>query len=98
MTVEELADTLLEDALAAGSTSLIDEMMKAARAALKSGGGMISALTNSSANGKSFQRAVALNPAEVLRACRSALARYAGDGIDADEVSSTVADFRDLQR
>lgn len=98
MTVEELTDTLLEDALATSSTSLIDKIMKSARAALENGRGIVSVLTNSSTNGKSFQRAVALNPAEVLRACRTALARYAGDGDDDREVVSTLPDFRSLIR
>jgi len=98
MSVDDFADTLLEDALAAGSTLLIDTIMQSARSALKTGGGIVAALTNSSANGKSYQRAVALNPAEVLSACRKALARYAGEGIDEDEVASTCPDFRSLQR
>lgn len=98
MTVEDLASALLEECLADGSSAFVSQILDDARAALTSGKGVVSALTNSSANGKSFQRTVSLNPAEVMRACRIALNRFAGDGDDENEVASTVADFRQLSR
>lgn len=98
MTVDDLANALLAEALATGSTAFVSKILDDAKAALTAGAGIVSSLTNSSANGKSFQRAVALNPAEVMAACRMALNRYLGDGTDENEVSSTVPDFRQLSR
>lgn len=98
MTVDDLASALLEECLATGTTSYVSGILDDAKAALKAGKGTVGALTASSANGKSFSRAVTLNPAQVMQACRTALNRFAGDGDDENEVASTVPDFRQLVR
>ena len=98
MTVDELADTLHQECIAESSTSYVSTILDAARASLLAGQGSVSALTSGSGNGKSYQRAVSLNPAEVIRACRMALNRYLGDGTDDNEVSATLPDFSLLRR
>ncbi len=98
MTVEDFAAVLLEEMQADESTSFVDSIMKEARAALKKGGGNLSSLLNAGVNGKSFTKAVHLNAAQVLDACRRALKAYAGDGFDVDEVSATYPDFSALNR
>ena len=97
MTVEELADTLHQECIAESSTSYVSTILDAARAALTASQGSVSALVSGSGNGKSYSRAVDLNPAEVIRACRMALNRYLGDGTDEQEVSSTLPDFSALR-
>lgn len=98
MTVDELASALYEECVASGSTAFAAKLLDQAKAALLSGKGSVSSLTTASANGKSFQRAISLSPGEVMAACRRAISRFAGGGIDADEVSSTCPDFRQLSR
>ena len=97
MTVEDLADTLHQECIAEASTAFVSTILDAARAALTAGNGSVGALTSGSGNGKSYSRAVSLNPAEVIRACRMALNRYLGDGTDEQEVSSTLPDFSALR-
>ncbi|MBK8037683.1 MAG: hypothetical protein IPK22_11190 [Verrucomicrobiaceae bacterium] len=98
MTVEDFAAVLLAEMQADESTSFVDSIMKEARAALKKGGGNLSSLLNAGVNGKSFTKAVHLNAAQVLDACRRAINAYANDGHDVDEVSATYPDFSTLHR
>lgn len=98
ITAKELGRILADDAIETGSTSVIDEMRKASRDAIKSGSGSLSRLTSSSMNGKSFQRVYEMTPARVLEACQYALRLVAGDGDDVNEVSATLPDFRQLIR
>jgi len=93
MTVEELAQTLHDECIAERGTSLAQSIWDSAKAALVAGNGSVSALVSGSGNGKSYSRAVDLNPAEVMRAARLAISRYLGDGTDENEVSSTLPDF-----
>ena len=98
MTVDELADTLHQDCIAQSSTSYVETIRAAARASLLAGQGSVSALTSGSGNGKSYQRDVSLNPAEVMCACNLAINRYLGGGTDDNEVSATLPDFSLLRR
>lgn len=78
MTVTELADTLYEECVAEGSTSFVDSILAAARAALLAGSGSVGTVNNGSVNGKSFSITVSLSPAETLKACRMAINRFNG--------------------
>lgn len=98
MTIETLADTLHQLCVDDGSTKFVDDILKAARAAIAEGKGTMAALQATGANGKNFTRHINFSPIEVVRACQLALGRYAGDGTSDDELSSTVADFRTLSR
>ncbi len=98
MTVEDFAAVLLAEMQADESTSFVDSIMKEARAALKKGGGNLSSLLNAGVNGKTFTKAVHLNAAQVLDACRRALNAYFNGGFDVDEVSATYPDFTSIHR
>lgn len=98
ITPKELGRILADDALASGSTSVIDAKLSAARTALKNNGASLSVLASSSMNGKTFTRQYEMTPARVLEACQYALRLYAGDGEDETEVSATLPDFRNLIR
>lgn len=98
MTVEDFAAVLLAEMQADESTSFVDKLMKSARDQLTKGGGNVSSLLNAGVNGKSFTKAVHLNAAQVLDACRRALKAYANDGHDDDEVSATYPDFSTIHR
>lgn len=98
MTVEDFAAVLLAEMQADESTSFVDKLMKSARDQITKGGGNLSSLLNAGVNGKSFTKAVHLNAAQVIDACRRALRAYAGDGYDVDQVSATYPDFSALQR
>lgn len=96
--VEEFAQVLVAEMEADQSTALVDDLLKQARAALKSQKGTLSSLTASGVNGKSFTRQVEFTPLQVIKACRQALKIYLSDGEDDDHVSSTYADFGSLTR
>lgn len=98
MTVAEFTQMLVAEMEADQSTAFVDCLLKDARAAIKAGKGTVGSLINGSGNGKSFQKAITLGPAEVLSACRSALKQYLNDGADDDQVSATYPDFRGLIR
>lgn len=97
MTVEDFAHILATEMQADQSTTLADTLLKRARASILAGGGDISSLLSSGINGKSFAKAVHLNAAQVIDACRRALMLYVNDGEDDTVVSTTRADFRSLQ-
>lgn len=98
MTVSDFAQILAAEMEADDSTQLCDELRKKARASLLSGSGDLGTLLSSGLNGKNFSKAVHLNAAEVLDACRRALLIYLNDGEDDNEVSATYPDFSVLIR
>jgi hypothetical protein len=98
MTVETFADILAQEMEADQSTAFVDSLIKDARAAIKAGKGTIASLSNSGLNGKTFTRQVHLSAAEVLQACRFALAQYLNDGEDDTRVSSSRPDFSQMCR
>lgn len=95
VSVQEFADTLQTHMEMTGDTSFVEELKCNALNAVLSGKGTIGGLTSSGVNGKTFQRSIDLNPAQVLDACQRALKAYAGDD---STVGSTYADFREIHR
>ena len=98
MTVDEFANTLHQECIALQSVSRVSALHDAAWTAALAGNGTVGSLTSGSGNGKSYGRAVDLNPAQVMDACRRAMNRYLGDGTDDNEVSATLPDFSLLRR
>jgi len=96
--VDEFIQVLVAEMEADQSTSLVDSILKDARAALKAGKGTLGSLTASAVNGKSFTRTVDLSPVQVIDACRQALKIYLSDGEDDDRVSATYPDFGGIVR
>lgn len=77
------------------STAYVDAIYADALSAIAGGKGVVSSLTSSGVNGKTFSRAVNLSPIEVARACQAAIAIY---NDEETEITSTYADFSSLQR
>ena len=98
MTVEDFAHILATEMQADHSTTLADTLLKRARASILAGGGDISSLLSSGINGKSFAKAVHLNAAQVIDACRRALNIYLNDGEDDTVVAASYADFSNINR
>lgn len=96
--VDEFVNVLVAEMEADQSSSLVDAILRDARAKLKSGKGIMGAITASGVNGKSFTRNVELTASQVVNACRQALNIYHSDGDNDDRVSSTYADFSSLNR
>jgi hypothetical protein len=78
-----------------GDTTYVDAIYSDAKAAITGGKGVVSSLTSSGVNGKTFSRAVNLSPIEVARACQMALAIY---NDEETEIGSTYGDFSSIQR
>lgn len=96
MTADDFVNVLVAEMEADESTAFVDQLLKDARAQIKAGKGSVGTLTSSALNGKSFQRQVQFNAADMLDICRRAIRRYTlGD--DDTEVSATRPDFRGLQ-
>ncbi|WP_395736288.1 hypothetical protein [Prosthecobacter sp.] len=98
MTVESFALVLVAEMEADQSTALVDAILKAARKKLLQGNGTVGTLIQSGVNGKTFQRQVDLDCAQVIDACRRALKMYLNDGEDDDQVSATYPDFSGIIR
>jgi hypothetical protein len=98
MTVDEFVNVLVAEMEADGSTDLVDEMQKAARAKMAAGNGSIGTLTQSGVNGKNFTRQVDMTPIQIVNACRQALKQYLDDGDNDDRVSASYADFSCIAR
>ncbi len=98
MTVDEFTSVLVAEMEADGSTSLVDKILKDARAKMTGGKGSMGTINSSSLNGKSFTRTVELSAIQVVSACRQALKIFANDGAGDDSVSSTYADFSCINR
>lgn len=95
MTLDDLAELFQDDIECHGET-WTRSILNAARDAVTSGRGTISALTSAGANAKNFSRVLQFSPIEVMRAAMLAIKRAAGGGFDEDEVSATCPDFRSL--
>jgi len=93
--LDDFVEFLVETCEADESTTYVEGILTDARAAIASGSGVVSSLTSSGLNGKSFNRAVHLSAIEVARACQMALKIY---GDTETEVASTYADFRGMTR
>ena len=101
MTVEEYAYSLYDTCVSTQSTSHVTALLKATLdAELRSvnATGSLSVMIAGAGNGKSLSREVEFSIAETKEACQKALRLYAGNGIDEQEVSSTLPDFRYLKR
>ena len=92
---DQFKEFLIEVCIDDGTTTYVDAILVDAKAAISGGKGVVSSLTSSGVNGKTFSRAVNLSPIEVARACQMALAIY---GDTETEIGSTYADFSSLQR
>jgi hypothetical protein len=77
------------------STAFVDSIYADALEAIAGGKGVVSSLTSSGVNGKTFSRAVNLTPIEVARACQTAVAIFADEET---EIGSTYGDFSSIQR
>ena len=100
MTVEEHGISLYEQCVMAGSTSRVTKMLQDAqdkRDASVASTGAVGTMQSGSSNGKSYSREKEAEILETIEACMIALNLYAGDGIDARAVSSTLPDFSALR-
>ena len=88
---DELFNNLVKLALVEDDQSFIDELIQNAKAAILNKDGTVSSLLNSSVNGKSFGKAVYLNPVQVLSTALRAK-YYLQTGSDSGE-SFSAADF-----
>lgn len=88
-------DALVGICVADENTEFVDQLIVDARAAITAGKGNVSSLLNSGLNGKSFGRAIYLNPVEVLNCAQTALDRY---NEESQEICSSYPDFRRLIR
>jgi uncharacterized protein (UPF0264 family) len=95
MTIQMLAELLIDETEMSNSTRFLDELMCKARNAILAGNGTIGSLTASSINGKNFTKTADMNPAEVLKACHMALDEIDGTG---KNVAASYADFREIRR
>lgn len=73
--------------------AFVDALLVKARNAIMAGGGLLAPLETGSLNGKSFQRGIRMDAAQVARVCRQALA-----SADGGDVSATSMDFSNLDR
>lgn len=90
-----MAQVLLTEIEDSGSTEFVERLKCQAKEAILNGKGTIGGLTSSGVNGKTFQRSIAMHPAQVLDACQQALNEYNGTG---GTVGATYADFRNIYR
>ena len=97
MTVDDFAKILATEMEADQSTRIADDLMRKARKQLTRSGSL-GQITASGVNGKSFTRTVELTAAQVIDACRRAIAAYASTDGDDGIVSATYADFASIKR
>lgn len=95
MTVAEFSQVLLTEIEDSGSTEFVERLKCQAKEAILNGKGTIGGLTSSGVNGKTFQRTINMDPAQVLDACQQALNEYNGTG---GAICASYADFRTIHR
>lgn len=87
MTTDALREVLLCE-IEDGNRSFVRELLTYAKAKILGGKGVIAPLINGTLNGKTFQRALQMDPVHVAQACRLALQDDAGE-----TVAATTLDF-----